>query len=240
MAEIKLSFDLTFSRRFITAAGAAAMMLCAVPELDSESVTLSTYYPAPSGVYTNMITTANTFLARDSGNVGIGTTSPAVKLHVSGDVQANHIKFPGVGGNSGVGGDYYGIYQEAGAWASPFPDLRVQYHTGIKYDAYYGYGGHRFYTGYNGSTIPSGSGLVAGNGPTLAVDDAVRAAVPIVYSGPICAPTVYGAGTSFCPAGRYVTFTGGIMVKQTYSIGSTDPAGTMLCCPCPIAGCPSL
>lgn len=45
-------------------------------ELGSESVTLSTYYPAPSGVYTQMITTGNTYLARDQGNVGVGTKSP--------------------------------------------------------------------------------------------------------------------------------------------------------------------
>ena len=76
MTEIKIKFDLSFSRRFMTSAAAVAIMLCAVPELDSESVTLSTYYPAPSGVYTNMITTGNTFLARDGGNVGVGTTAP--------------------------------------------------------------------------------------------------------------------------------------------------------------------
>ncbi|MDO8757111.1 MAG: hypothetical protein Q7J64_03790, partial [Elusimicrobiota bacterium] len=84
MAEIKLSFDLTFSRRFITSSATLAIMLCAVPELDSESVTLSTYYPAPSGVYTNMITTSDTYLARNGGNVGIGTVSPGAKLDVSG------------------------------------------------------------------------------------------------------------------------------------------------------------
>lgn len=240
MAEIKLSFDITFSRRFITVSAAAAMMLCAVPELDSESVTLATYYPAPSGVYTNMITTANTFLARDGGNVGIGTTSPGYKLHVAGAAQVNHLKFPGVGGNSGVGADYYAIYQEAGPWSHPYPDLRVQYHTGIQYDAYYGYGGHRFFTGYDGTGNPSGSGAVTGAGPTLQINDAVRAGVPIVYTGPTCAPTVYGAGVQNCPPGRYVTYTSGIMVKETTTVGTTDPSGTMLCCLCPVAGCPSL
>src|SRR5262249_40585990 len=51
-------------------------------ELSSESVTLTTYYPAPSGVYSQMITTTNTFLARDGGNVGIGTSSPSTLLQV--------------------------------------------------------------------------------------------------------------------------------------------------------------
>lgn len=53
-------------------------------ELASENVTLTTYYPAPSGIYTKMITTNNTFLARDGGNVGVGTTNPIAKLEVEG------------------------------------------------------------------------------------------------------------------------------------------------------------
>ncbi|UPT75695.1 MAG: hypothetical protein M0D55_08500 [Elusimicrobiota bacterium] len=237
MTEIKLTFDLTFTRRFLSRAGAIAIMLCAVPELDSESVTLSTYYPAPSGVYTNMITTGNTYLARDGGNVGVGTTAPAVKLHVVGDVQANHIKFPGVGGNSGAAGDYYGIYQEAGAWSGAYPDLRVQYHTGIKYDAYYGYGGHRFYTGYDGSTTPSGAGAVTGNGPTLTVNDGVRSSVAMIYNGPACTATPYAFGVVACPGGTYATYTTGVFVALQYGSATTDPTGTMLCCPCPVGGC---
>jgi hypothetical protein len=86
MAELKIRFDLTFSRRFIIAAGAAAVMLCAVPELDSESVQLSTYYPAPSGVYTQMITTGNTWLARDGSGVAVGggAAAPGQTLDVRG------------------------------------------------------------------------------------------------------------------------------------------------------------
>lgn len=243
MTEITVRFNLTFSRRFITVAAAAAMMLCAVPELDSESVTLSTYYPAPSGVYTNMITTGNTYLARDGGTgtrVGIGTTAPVQKLHVVGAIQVEHVTFPGVGGNSGVANNYYGIYQEAGAWSGTFPDLRVQYHTGISYDAYYGYGGHRFYTGYDGSGSPSGSGPVAAGGPTAQINDGVRAYVPIVYQGAACTDTPFGVGVTNCPGGRYATYTTGVMVKKSFGASTTDPGGTMLCCPCPVSGCPAL
>ncbi len=65
----------------------AAIALAVAPELDSESVTLSTYYPAPSGVYTRMITTSDTYLARDGGNVGIGTAQPSAKLDVRGIIR---------------------------------------------------------------------------------------------------------------------------------------------------------
>lgn len=60
----------------------AALLVLVVPELGSESVTLTTYYPAPSGVYTQMITTGDTYLARDSGKVAIGATSATGKLEV--------------------------------------------------------------------------------------------------------------------------------------------------------------
>lgn len=88
---IRLNFDLSFvyGPRTFRVPLAAVMMLAAVGELNSESVTLSTYYPAPSGVYTNMITTDNTYLARDGGaasRVGVGTTSPGAKLSVAGSM----------------------------------------------------------------------------------------------------------------------------------------------------------
>ena len=44
-----------------------------------ESITITTYYPAPHGVYRELITKGNTYLATDSeqkGNVGIGTRKP--------------------------------------------------------------------------------------------------------------------------------------------------------------------
>lgn len=41
---------------------------------ESETVQLTTYYPAPYGAYASMLTTSNTFLARDNGNVAIGSS----------------------------------------------------------------------------------------------------------------------------------------------------------------------
>ena len=82
---------------------AGALLVLAAGDLASESVTLTTYYPAPSGVYTQLITTGNTYLARDAalgGRVGIGTTAPAYALDVPGN---NYGQFGGlrVGGQDG-------------------------------------------------------------------------------------------------------------------------------------------
>ena len=94
-----------------------------------------------------------------TGNVGIGTTEPGYKLDVAGTAKADRVSL----GWSGTTGDYYSIWREAGAWTYPYPDLVIQQHTGIKYDAYYGYGGHRFYTGYDGSGNPYGLAMRIGD-----------------------------------------------------------------------------
>jgi hypothetical protein len=84
MADIVIRFDMRLGAAWRRGLLAGLLMFSVAPELGSESVTLSTYYPAPSGVYTNMITTSNTYLARDGGNLGVGTSSPGAKLHVNG------------------------------------------------------------------------------------------------------------------------------------------------------------
>ncbi len=73
MAELTVHFDLRFSARMLRWAMAGAMVLVAAPELASESVSLTTYYPAPSGVYTQLIATSNAFMARDTGYLDVGT-----------------------------------------------------------------------------------------------------------------------------------------------------------------------
>lgn len=86
---IRLRLDVSVPRTWLAGTLAAALLLTAASELGSENVTMSTYYPAPSGVYTQMLTTQNTFLARDGGRVGIGTGSPTQKLDVAGKLRIN-------------------------------------------------------------------------------------------------------------------------------------------------------
>lgn len=103
MANIRVQLDLTVPSLPARLIVVGVLLLCVAPELGSESVTLSTYYPAPSGVYTQMITTNNTFLARDGGNVGIGNAAPTQKLDVTGS--ANVTGNIAVGGNADVTGN---------------------------------------------------------------------------------------------------------------------------------------
>ncbi|MBI3554077.1 MAG: hypothetical protein HY077_16395 [Elusimicrobia bacterium] len=85
MAELNVSVEVSVSPAVFRAALAAALLSVMAGELASESVSLTTYYPAPSGVYTQMITTSDTYLARDGGKVGVGTgttTAPTATLTV--------------------------------------------------------------------------------------------------------------------------------------------------------------
>lgn len=243
MAEIKLSFDLTFSRRFITAAGAAAMMLCAVPELDSESVTLSTYYPAPSGVYTNMITTNDTYLARDVGVVRIGATTGAAKLYIKDADNAATSDIAQFFANNltqGIGVGYNSI--EAVGSNAAQDILLVPKGTG-------NIGIPSVSAGYKLNVVGAANVTGAANiGGVAQASHFVTAGVLQTKQGLSCTDgTVnYGAGggtTNLCP-GQYITLIDGIYSKkfimEAYTAGGLNQVAYSVdyrCCPCPSSGC---
>jgi hypothetical protein len=91
----------------------SALVVLPATELASESVTLSTYYPAPSGVYNTMITTGRTLLGTSGGSVAIGpavaateTAHSSIKLDVNGRIRTNNglwLDIVGDGGDIFIG-----------------------------------------------------------------------------------------------------------------------------------------
>ena len=124
-----------------------------------------------------------------TGNDGSGSGLDADNLDGSTwttgvNAKFNTIKFTGEGGNSGNGVNNYAIYQEGGAWSSPFPDLVIGFHTGIKIGGYKNYNGTRFYSDAPGR--PGAFELMSiGNG-----DNHIRVAYNLYRGG----NTVWDAG----------------------------------------------
>lgn len=102
----KLVIRVEIDRRAAVLLLAAAAIGAFAIRLSSETLTLTTTYPAPVGVYNQVITTgdsgtipANTVLARGAGNVilvpasnadgrvGVGVSAPLAKLDVGGTVR---------------------------------------------------------------------------------------------------------------------------------------------------------
>jgi len=85
---LRLSYDVRALRPWLT----LVLLSLLAGDLASENVSLTTYYPAPSGVYAQLISTNNTWLARDAGYLDVATTLIPVagtKMVVMGGVGVN-------------------------------------------------------------------------------------------------------------------------------------------------------
>lgn len=262
MREIHLNFDLQFSPRFVRAVGVAAIFFAAVPELGSESVTLATYYPAPSGVYTNMITTNNTYLARDGGSVGINMTSPTEQLDVAANVRARgNIYADGTvywGGGSGPRTEYK---NDAGAIASRSgffqANAPVNYYAGASswqhlIESRHTNDGNNYALQIAGSFFDQNlyfrkTNNNGGQGWSRFLSENSAGSVSIsshlvLYGGSSCAVVQYNtSGTTTCAAqgygNSYATNIAGVMAKYAMmpvyrDVGGSTAYGFMLCCPC--------
>ena len=83
--------------------------------------------------------------ASGADDLGNHTATTTLNLNSNAITGFDRLEPFGIGGNSGQGNHSYAIFQEAGAWSHPYPDLRIAYHTGIKIGALNSYNGTRFY-----------------------------------------------------------------------------------------------
>ena len=106
MPELNIRLEIPVTHRGMRVLCAALLLGGLAGDLASESVTLTTYYPAPSGAYSQLITTNNVVLARDLQSpsnqpsfVIVGSTTAAT----AGQAAANGTKLAVLGGAVGVG-----------------------------------------------------------------------------------------------------------------------------------------
>ena len=113
----------------------------------------SRHYLYSSGRYDNTSQTRSPIYydRNSSGYYGdFASTSRLNQLNV------NRINSPYAGGNSGItrsSSPYSYGFQESGGWSYPYPDLVLQYHTGMSFAGNPSYGGMRFFNDYNSGTV---------------------------------------------------------------------------------------
>lgn len=223
--DIHVHFDLRLTPRFLVSGIAVALLLAFSGELNSESVNLTTYYPAPSGVYTQMLTTGKAFFAKNMNTgiaVGWGNTNfPSVpadpegsslKLSVAGTVA--------IGASNGgfANGTFSAKADAEPGYMNPY-DLLVQGRVGV------------------GTTAVDGTDADADNRSNgIAMRGRLRVGVAIgavdstrgrsyIYIDNSESPCVNwpngsyldtppaGGTTSICAAGQYVTSAPGIYIE---------------------------
>ncbi len=79
-------------------------------------------------------------------NLGNHSATTTLSMNNNAIVGYGSMEPYGVGGNSGQGAHSYRIYQEAGAWSNPYPDLMIRHHTGVKISGHSNYDGVNIYT----------------------------------------------------------------------------------------------
>ena len=254
---IDVHLHLRYDRKSLRPWLAAAFLLLTAGDLASESVSLSTYYPAPSGVYTQLIATSVSYLARDAGYVDVGTTAalPAgTKMSVMGGSVGIGTTSPGNalqivgGGNSNVDLAVNGRIQtgdggsSGGVWLSNAGNMFVgQDGTNLGlYTAGAGWGmvmtqGGFVGIGNNSPSYPLDVGTVAGN-PEMRVGGIAGVGCYWIAFGNSGATSCWNPAVENVLSVNYnggPLYIGGYSPGVSYTVGNSMTiytTGTMLCC----------
>jgi len=218
--DIHLHLDLSVPTRTLVFLMAAALLVTVTPELGSENVTLSTYYPAPSGVYTKMITTGSTFLATSGGSnyVGIGTTNPGVPLDIT-NTQTVGIRYVKTGSQDAriQVGDPTQTWSIASGWGGGTAGDFSIVQEGVS--------GNRLYISHTsgnvgiGTSNPSarfqvqGTQVISGSGALAFTPSAGNGYLYIDNTNTGCFAGSAAANGSPCTAGNYATWNPGVYVE---------------------------
>ncbi len=222
----EISLRIRLTRERLTALLAFLFLTWHPGFLGSETLTLTTYYPAPYGGYVSLLTTNQTLLARDGGRVGVRqstlTTDPAVSVDVNGGIkwgnaqsaystlgadQGGSIELGQQGGGTpyidfhfGGGGDYNTrLINDANSQLSLYGNLRMA-NSGASING----------TNMSVSGLCTWRGMGAGWAACLAGENLVN----VNYSRTASEWACIGQAGGSCAAG-------------TKTVGVT---GTMLCC----------
>lgn len=95
MSALRLHFHFRVDRALYRSGFFLLVFGVAVPQLSSENVTLTSYYPAPSGVYKTIVAAADSYLATApltgiliNGGTGAAGATPKATLDVRGGIKA--------------------------------------------------------------------------------------------------------------------------------------------------------
>ncbi len=202
--------------RFSTRTLARSLILLAAAalprELGSESLTLQTYYPSPLGIYSQVTSTGETILARDGGNVGVGTTnpkSPTPSGSTSGNIDVNDIWVRSANGG-------------AGTWLS---GVKLQCKSRYSNKSTKGPCGFLSQVSCNAGEIAVSGGMYGGG------NDALQTSAPLVNAGQPVGWSIVALDTLSC--GENVIPDGTVATGNPPTQGYMHGAAVAVCCTMP-------
>jgi hypothetical protein len=252
MKPLKITIGVRLSPGMVRFCLLAGLLCLGAIDLSSESVTLSTYFPAPTGVYTSLVATTGARLGRDAGTVEIGSSAPdGTRLTVmNGNFSIGtatgtaKLSFNDLNDGTNLADGItwynpaptvYGIFRTAGGWAGPnYQQLQSAWSTGIVID-----GGSAY--GQSGTIIQPGAGNV-GIGIAAPTSKLHVNGTLVARGCGVPVPVAYTVGTVNCPANTYATWSTGFIAKYQNQTGAAAPTlnGQMYCCACASGTCPNL